>query len=105
MLLRRITLNPDHLRMNKKALKFVRYFFEQGKIVASLCHGPWTLINAEVVKGKKMTSYKSLQKDLENAGAYWVDEEVVKDENLITSRDPQDLHAFNTKVIETLKGL
>ena len=95
-------INPDALRNDEKAVNFVKEFFSTGKLVASICHGPQTLINAEVVKGKKMTSYPSIKKDLENAGAHWVDEEVVKDGNLITSRNPNDLDAFNEKIVETL---
>lgn len=96
-------INPDKLRLNEDALKFIKAFFEADKPVAAICHGPWSLINAEVVMGKKMTSYKSISKDLKNAGANWVDEEVVQDGNLITSRNPDDLPAFNKKVIEVLK--
>ena len=95
-------INPDALSNDKDAVKFVKDFFATDKLVASICHGPQTLINAEVVKGKKMTSYPSIRKDLENAGAHWVDEQVIKDGNLITSRNPNDLDAFNAKIIETL---
>lgn len=97
-------INPDALRGDENAVKFVKEFFDADKTVASICHGPQTLITAEVVKGKKMTSYSSIRKDLENAGANWVDEQVVKDGNLITSRNPDDLNAFNAKIVETLKG-
>lgn len=93
-------LNPDMLRTDEKVLKFVRDFFDQHKPVAAICHGPWTLINAEVVKGRKMTSYHTIRKDLENAGAEWVDEEVVVDNGLVTSRRPGDLEAFNAKLVE-----
>lgn len=93
-------MNPDHLRVNDDALRFVRSFFEQGKPVASICHGPWTLINAGVVEGREMTSYPTIRKDLENAGARWVDREVVVDDGLVTSRKPDDLPAFNDKMIE-----
>lgn len=96
-------INPDKLRTNEKATGFVRSFFEQKKPVAAICHGPWTLINAGVVDGKKMTSYKSLQKDLENAGATWVDQEVVVDQGLVTSRNPDDLPAFCNKMVEEIK--
>lgn len=96
-------INPDKLRTNEKATNFVRDFFEQRKPVAAICHGPWTLINAGVVEGKKMTSYKSLQKDLENAGATWVDQEVVVDQGLVTSRNPDDLPAFCKKMVEEIK--
>jgi protease I len=93
-------INPDKLRVNNEAVEFVRDFFRHGKPVAAICHGPWTLINAGVVEGRRMTSYKSIQLDLENAGANWVDEEVVVDNGLVTSRQPSDLPAFNRKMIE-----
>jgi len=93
-------MNPDHLRTNKKALEFVRAFFEAGKPVASICHGPWTLIDAGVARGRKLTSYASISQDLRNAGAEWVDREVVVDQGLVTSRKPDDLPAFNAKMIE-----
>tara|TARA_R100001369_G_scaffold20091_1_gene36781 strand:+ start:284976 stop:285524 length:549 start_codon:yes stop_codon:yes gene_type:complete len=96
-------INPDKLRREKAAVTFVKDFFKQKKPVAAICHGPWTLIEAEVVKGRKMTSFPSLRKDLENAGANWVDEEVVVDEALVTSRNPNDLPAFNAKLIEEIK--
>ena len=93
-------MNPDKLRVNEKAVAFVKAFFEAGKPVAAICHAAWTLINAEVVEGREMTSYPPLQKDLENAGAKWVDKEVVVDNGLITSRNPNDIPAFNKKMIE-----
>jgi protease I len=93
-------MNPDKLRRDKKALEFVRSFFADGKPVASICHGPWTLIDAGVVPGRKMTSYPSIQTDLKNAGAEWVNEPVVVDNGLVTSRKPSDLPAFNRKMIE-----
>lgn len=93
-------MNPDHLRRNPKVQQFVRSFFDAGKPVASICHGPWTLIDAGVVKGRKMTSYESIQADLKNAGASWVDEEVVVDRGLVTSRKPDDIPAFIDKMIE-----
>lgn len=96
-------INPDYLRRNEKALQFVRDFFDQKKPVAAICHAPWTLISAEVVKGRKMTSFHSIRKDLENAGAQWVDEEVVVDNGFVTSRNPDDLPAFNAKIIEEIK--
>lgn len=96
-------MNPDFLRVNEKAVQFVREFFEAGKPVAAICHGPWTLIEAGVVKGRKMTSYHSIKTDLINAGANWVDEEVVTDNGLVTSRKPDDLPAFNRKMIEEIK--
>ena len=92
--------NPDKLRTNEDALKFVKEFFHAGKPVAAICHGPQTLINAEVVKGRKMTSYSAIKQDLINAGANWVDEEVVVDQGLVTSRSPKDLPAFNAKMVE-----
>ncbi|HWQ35158.1 MAG TPA: type 1 glutamine amidotransferase domain-containing protein [Blastocatellia bacterium] len=93
-------MNPDHLRRNQQALRFVKAFFDSGKPVAAICHGPWTLIDAGVVKGRRMTSYESIQTDLKNAGAQWVDQEVVTDQGLVTSRKPDDIPAFNQKMIE-----
>lgn len=95
-------INPDLLRINDDAVRFVKDFFEDGrqKPVAAICHGPWTLINADVVKGRKMTSYQSIKMDLINAGADWVDEEVVVDNGLVTSRSPDDLPAFCKKMVE-----
>lgn len=94
------SMNPDKLRINPKAVDFVRDFFEEGKPVASICHGPWMLVEADVVKGRKVTSWPSLQTDLRNAGAQWVDEEVVVDQGLVTSRKPDDIPAFNAKMVE-----
>lgn len=96
-------INPDKLRRNKHALNFVKHFFEQKKPVAAICHGPQTLISAGVVKGRKMTSFSSIKDDLINAGANWVDEEVVVDQGFVTSRNPDDLPAFNAKLIEEIK--
>ena len=93
-------MSPDKLRHDKKALHFVRAFFQAGKPVAAICHGPWTLIDAGVVKGRRLTSYENIQADLKNAGAHWVDQEVVVDNGLVTSRKPNDLPAFNRKMIE-----
>jgi protease I len=93
-------MNPDKLRQNEQALEFVRAFFDARKPVAAICHGPWTLIDAGVIKGRKVTSYHSIQTDLRNAGAEWVDEPVVVDNGLVTSRKPGDLPAFNRKMIE-----
>jgi protease I len=95
-------INPDHLRMNEKAIAFIKGFFspQRQKPVAAICHGPWSLINAGLVKGRRMTSYASVRKDLENAGAEWVDEPVVVDKGLVTSRQPDDLPAFNKKMVE-----
>jgi protease I len=95
-------INPDKLRLDPEAVDFVRAFVKSGKPIAAICHGPWTLINAGGVRGRKMTSWPSLQVDLENAGAHWVDEEVVVDQGLVTSRKPDDLPAFNRKLIEEL---
>jgi protease I len=94
--------NPDFLRTDEDAVAFVRAFFEQAKPVAAICHAPWTLIEADVVKGRKLTSWPSLQTDLRNAGASWVDEEVVVDEGLVTSRKPDDLPAFCAKAVEEI---
>jgi protease I len=91
--------NPDYLRVNKKAVEFVRSFFASGKPVAAICHGPWMLAEADAVRGRKMTSWPSLRTDLVNAGATWVDETVVRDGTLVTSRKPDDLEAFNREVI------
>jgi protease I len=95
--------NPDQLRINPKAVQFVREFFDAGKPVAVICHGPWTLIDAGVVKGRKITSWPSVKTDLINAGADWVDEEVVVDNGLVSSRKPDDIPAFNRKMIEEFK--
>mgnify|MGYP003575004372 FL=1 len=96
-------INPDHLRRSEKAISFVRDFFRERKPVAAICHGPQVLINAEVVDGRKLTSFMSVRKDLENAGANWVDEEVVVDNGLVTSRTPKDLPAFNKKMVEEIR--
>ncbi len=95
-------MNPDKLRRNEWALQFVRAFYESGKPIAAICHGPWTLIDAGLVEGKRMTSYESIQTDLKNAGANWVDEPVVVDNGLVTSRKPDDIPAFNEKMIEEI---
>lgn len=92
-------LSPDKLRMNDAAVTFVRSFFNDGKPVAAICHGPQTMIDAQVVKGRRMTSYQSIRKDLENAGAEWVDQSVVVDNGLITSRNPDDLPAFSEAIV------
>ena len=92
--------NPDFLRMDEDAVAFVRAFFEQAKPVAVICHGPWTLVEADVLKGRTITSWPSLQTDVRNAGGTWVDEEVHVDEGLVTSRNPDDLPAFNAKIVE-----
>jgi protease I len=92
--------NPDQLRADKDAVKFVRDFFEQDKPVGVICHGPWMLVETGAAKGRKVTSWPSLQTDLRNAGAEWVDQEVVVDNGLVTSRKPDDLPAFNAKIVE-----
>jgi deglycase len=93
-------MNPDMLRMNETAVDFVRDFFKQGKPVASICHGPWMLVEADVVDGRKLTSWPSLKTDIRNAGGNWVDEEVVVDNGLVTSRKPDDLPTFCAKAVE-----
>lgn len=95
-------LNPDKLRANESALKFVKTFFEQKKPVGAICHGPQVLIDAQVVEGREMTSVKNISTDLKNAGANWRDEEVVVDAGLVTSRTPKDLPAFNAKLVEEI---
>lgn len=93
-------INPDALRLEPKAINFIGEFVEAGKPIAAICHGPWTLIDAKAVSGRRMTSWPSLKTDLANAGADWVDEEVVVDNGLVTSRNPDDLPAFCAKMIE-----
>ncbi len=93
-------MNPDHLRVNPKAVEFVRSFVQSGKPIAAICHGPWTLIEAGAVEGRKMTSFPSIKTDLVNAGAEWTDQEVVTDKGLVTSRKPDDIPAFNRKMVE-----
>jgi protease I len=95
-------MNPDKLRMKKEAVAFAVRFFEQGKPIAAICHGPQTLIETGMLRGREVTSYPSLKTDLENAGATWVDKEVVADQGLVTSRAPDDLPAFNRKMIEEI---
>jgi protease I len=94
--------NPDQLRTKPEAVEFVRSFFEAGKPVGVICHGPWTLVEADVVRGRTLTSWPSLQTDLRNAGAEWVDEEVHVDQGLVSSRKPDDLEAFCAKVVEEI---
>lgn len=96
--------NPDALRMDKGAVAFIKSFFDDGKPVAAICHAPWTLIEADVVRGKTMTSWPSLQTDLRNAGAEWVDQETVEDSGLLTSRKPDDLPAFNAALVKMFAG-
>jgi protease I len=93
-------MNPDKLRTIPRAVEFVKEFFSEGKPVAAICHGPWTLVEADVVRDRTITSWPSLKTDLRNAGAKWVDREVVTDNGLVTSRKPDDIPAFNQKMIE-----
>jgi protease I len=93
-------MNPDKLRMNPLAVEFVKYFMESGKPIAAICHGPWTLIETGLLEGRELTSYPSLKTDLKNAGAIWIDKEVVVQSGLVTSRNPNDIPAFNKKMIE-----
>ncbi len=93
-------INPDKLRINPDAMKVVRAFVQSGKPVAAICHGPWLLVEADAVRGRKVTSFKSIRTDVKNAGGNWVDEEVVVDDGIITSRSPDDLPAFVAKIIE-----
>lgn len=95
-------INADHIRMDANAVRFVRDFHGKGKTIAAICHGAWILIEADAVEGRRMTSYPSLKTDLCNAGAQWVDEELVVDSHLITSRKPADLPAFNAAIIDAL---
>src|SRR5580658_10157436 len=97
-------MNPDQLRMNPAAVRFVKHFFEHAKPVAAICHGPWMLVEAGAVEGRTVTSWPSLQTDIRNAGGKWVDQEVVVDNGLITSRKPADIPAFNRKMIEEIAG-
>lgn len=97
-------MNPDHLRMDSNAVDFVRQFVATGRTVAAICHGPWTLIEAGAVAGKTMTSWPSVKTDLRNAGAKWVDREVVTDGQFITSRKPDDIPAFSRTIIESISG-
>lgn len=96
--------NPDKLRMNSKAVEFVKHFVDAGKPIAAICHGPWTLIEAGGIQGRTLTSWPSLKTDIRNAGGTWVDEEVVVDRGLVTSRKPDDIRAFNKKMIEEFAG-
>jgi protease I len=92
--------NPDTMRQNERGVAFVRHFADAGKPIAAICHAPWMLVEADVVRGRRVTSYPSLKTDLRNAGAEWVDAEVVTDHGIVTSRTPKDLPAFNAKMIE-----
>ncbi len=92
-------MNPDHLRMDPDAVRFARHFIKSGKPVAAICHGPWLLVEADVVRGRTLTSWPSLQTDIRNAGGKWVDKEVVNENGLVTSRKPDDITAFNREMI------
>jgi len=94
------TTNPDHLRQDEDAVRFVQEIFRAGKPVGVICHGPWTLVEADVVRGRTLTSYPSVKTDIRNAGGEWVDEEVVVDQGLVSSRNPDDLPAFCDKIVE-----
>jgi protease I len=96
-------INPDLLRVNKVALDIIRSFLTSGKIVAAVCHAPWLLVELDALKGRKATSYHSIRKDVENAGAHWVDQEVVADNGIVTSRNPNDLPAFVAKIVEEIE--
>jgi protease I len=96
-------INPDLLRVEPKALRFIKDIFDAKKIVAAVCHGPWLLIETGIAKGRRMTSYKSIKTDVKNAGAKWEDSQVVTDRGVITSRNPGDLEAFSAKIIEEVK--
>ena len=95
-------MNPDQLRMRPEAVAFVKHFVDASKPVAAICHGPWTLIEADAVRGHTLTSWPSLKTDLKNAGAKWVDKEVVRDGNLVTSRKPDDIPAFNREMLQMI---
>lgn len=95
-------MNPDKLRVDPDAMKLVKDFLASGKVVAAVCHGPWLLVQADALKGRQATSYPSIRKDVENAGATWIDEKVVVDNGIITSRKPDDLDAFTAKIIEEI---
>lgn len=95
-------MNPDRLRVNDSAMKFVKSFVDAGKPIAAICHAPWLLAEADAVRGRKVTSWPSLQTDLRSAGADWVDEEVVVHNGLVTSRNPDDIPAFNRKMVEEI---
>jgi protease I len=97
--------NPDNLRMSMESITFIREFGRENKPIAAICHGPWTLIDADLVEGKKVTSWPTLQRDLQNAGAEWTDEQVVVDGKLVTSRKPDDIPAFNQAILGELQGV
>ena len=98
-------MNPDKLRMQPRAVEFVRSFFDQSKPVAVICHGPWTIIKAGAARGRRMTSWPSLKTDLRNAGTEWVDQQVVVDGNVVSSRKPDDIPAFNREMIQLFKPI
>jgi protease I len=98
-------MNPDVLRINEKAVELVLDFLDSEKIVAAICHAPWLLVEADAVEGRTLTSWPSVKTDIENAGGDWVDEEVVVDDNIITSRSPKDLDAFVAKIIEEIEEM
>lgn len=95
-------MNPDTLRVNKEAVAFVQEFYKKGKVIAAICHGPWLLIEADIVRDMKLTSWPSLKTDIQNAGGIWEDAEVIVDNGIVTSRNPDDIPAFNDKLIEEL---
>lgn len=96
-------MNPDKLRVDEDTMKLVTSFLDSGKVVAAVCHGPWLLVQADALRGRQATSYPSIRKDMENAGARWIDEKVVVDNGIITSRNPDDLPAFVSKIIEEVE--
>jgi protease I len=96
-------INPDLLRVEDDVLKLVRRFLADGRVVAAICHGPWLLVEADALRGRKATSYPSIRRDVENAGAIWIDQEVVADRGIVTSRSPADLGAFVTKIVEEIR--
>ncbi|MDQ0391480.1 type 1 glutamine amidotransferase domain-containing protein [Labrys monachus] len=96
-------INPDRLRIDEATMKIVRAFLDSGKVVAAICHAPWLLVQADAVRGRDVTSFKSIRRDVENAGGQWVDKEVVVDNGIITSRSPDDLPAFVAKIIEEVQ--
>jgi protease I len=96
-------MNPDQLRIDADAMKLVKAFLASGKVVAAVCHGPWLLVQADALKGRNATSYPSIRKDLENAGAKWMDKDVIVDNGIITSRKPDDLEAFSKKIVEEVR--
>jgi len=96
-------INPDRMRTEEKAVAFVQDFFDQGKVIGAICHGPWLLVEADLVDGREMTSWPSLRTDIENAGGDWVDQEVVTDKGIVTSRKPDDIPAFTRKLVEEIK--